>query len=183
MFNHLTIEELESGLAVIRESPKDSGILEKLVIRPLEDRRRTLSDAEVSPEGGVHGDAWANGCWKSLPDGRPDPDVQFTIMNTRAIRLMAQSESRWSLAGDQFFADLDLSRDNLPCGQRLSVGSAELRITDVPHNACAKFTERFGADAVKFANSEAGKKLRLRGVYATVIQAGVVRVGDRLKKL
>ncbi len=182
MPSHLTLHELEAGLPEIVESPRDKGIVGQIVVRPAEDERTQLSAADVTPAGGVHGDAWADGCWKSLPDGRPHPDVQIAMMNARVIQLMAQSETQWALAGDQLFVDLDLSRDNLPVGQRLEAGTAILEITDVPHNACSKFAERFGADAVAFANSPTGKPLRLRGVYARVVQAGTIRVGDTLTK-
>jgi len=43
-------------------------------------------------------------------------------MNARVIALIAQQESRWSLAGDNLYVDLDLSDENLPCGQRLPIG-------------------------------------------------------------
>lgn len=44
-------------------------------------------------------------------------------------------------------------------------------------------TQRFGDGAVKFVNSELGKKLHLRGIYARVVTTGVVRVGDAVRKL
>jgi hypothetical protein len=40
-----------------------------------------------------------------------------------------------------------------------------------------------GKDALKFVNQEAGKRLRLRGVYAKVVQPGVIRVGDTIRKI
>jgi MOSC domain-containing protein YiiM len=42
---------------------------------------------------------------------------------------------------------------------------------------------RFGADAMKFVNSPVGKQLRLRGLNAKVVQPGVIRVGDGVKKM
>ena len=60
---HLTTEQLHDGLPFIRQSPKDYGVLKALVIRPRENERVVLHHVELSPEGGVHGDAWANGCW------------------------------------------------------------------------------------------------------------------------
>ena len=39
---HLTIEELEAGLADIRQSPKDNGVLKMLVRRPREGEREIL---------------------------------------------------------------------------------------------------------------------------------------------
>jgi MOSC domain-containing protein YiiM len=183
MITHLTIDELNDSLPEILKAPQDSGILNAIVIRPATDERISLPQCELSPEGGVHGDNWALGCWKSLPDGRPDPDVQVTLMNARAIALIAQKESRWPLAGDNLYVDLDLSDKNLPPGQRLSLGSVILEITSIAHNGCKKFAQRFGPDAVRFVNSEQGKALHLRGIYARVVQAGAVQIGDEIKKL
>jgi MOSC domain-containing protein YiiM len=38
-------------------------------------------------------------------------------------------------------------------------------------------------DALKFVNSPLGKQLHLRGINAKVLQSGVVRVGDVVKKI
>lgn len=183
MATHLTLEQLQGGLPDIEKSPADHGVLKAIVIRPAKNERVSLTECHISPELGVHGDAWAGGCWMSLPDGRPHPDVQVAIMNARAIALIAQDEDRWPLAGDNLYVDLDLSDENLPCGQRLVLGSAVLEITGVAHNGCHKFAQRFGDDAVTFVNSKIGKKLHLRGIYARIVRAGIVHVGDVIEKL
>jgi MOSC domain-containing protein YiiM len=183
MTKHLSLEELREGLSEILESPKDRGALKAIVIRPETDARRSLRECELSPEGGVHGDNWAKGCWMSLPDGRPHPDVQVTIMNARTIALIAQDETRWPLAGDNLFVDLDLGEANLPPGTRLALGTARLEITAVPHNGCKKFAARFGVDATRFVNSREGKRLHLRGIYAKIVQGGTIAVGDAVEKL
>lgn len=179
----LTHDELAAGLADIRQSPADHGTLKAIVIRPEKNERDSLTQCRISPELGVHGDNWARGCWMSLPDGRPHPDVQIAITNARAIAMIAQNEVRWSLAGDNLYVDLDLSSDNLPCGQRLSLGESILEITEVAHNGCSKYSQRFGSDALKFVNSDVGKKLHLRGIYARVVQGGMIKVGDVVRKL
>jgi len=183
MATHLSMDELTAGLSQILESPKSTGQLKAIVVRPETDARRSLESCELSPEGGVHGDNWALGCWKSLPDGRPHPDLQVTIMNARAIELIAGSPDRWELAGDNLYVDMNLSDENLPPGQRLQIGTVVLEITTQAHNGCKKFANRFGTDAVKFVNSPEGKKFHLRGIYAKIIEAGVVTVGDEIKKL
>jgi polynucleotide kinase-phosphatase len=183
LYGETTGETDEFGLPQIRQSPTDDGLLKAIVIRPATDERVSLTECEISPELGVHGDNWADGCWMSLPDGRPHPDVQVAIMNARTIALIAREESRWPLAGDNLYVDLDLGRDNLPCGQQLAVGSAVLEITAVAHCGCRKFADRYGSDAVRFVNSEIGETLRLRGVYARILQTGVIRVGDVIRKL
>lgn len=183
MERHLALGELEDGLAEILRSPKDRGLLRAIVIRPETDARASLPQCELSPEGGVHGDNWARGCWMSLPDGRPHPDVQVTLMNARALALIAQEEARWPLAGDNLIVDLDLSADNLPPGTRLAIGSTMLEITEVPHKGCKKFAGRFGVDATRFVNSREGLRLHLRGIYARIVERGVVAVGDPVQKL
>jgi MOSC domain-containing protein YiiM len=183
MAKHLSLDELKNGLPGILQSPKERGVLRAIVIRPETGARVALQQCELSPEGGVHGDNWAKGCWMSLPDGRPHPDVQVTIMNARTIALIAQAQERWPLAGDNLVADLDLSGENLPAGTRLSVGSVLLEITSVPHNGCNKFAARFGLDATRFVNSRDGRRLHLRGIYARIVERGVVAVGDAIAKL
>ena len=115
--------------------------------------------------------------------GEPHPDMQLNIMNARVIALVAGSRDRWALAGDQLYIDLDLSADNLPAGTRLSIGSAIVEVTAVPHTGCGKFAARFGVDAVKFVNSPVGRQLNLRGINAKVIQPGTIRVGDVARKV
>jgi MOSC domain-containing protein YiiM len=183
MATHLSRDELEAGLDEILSSPSDRGTLKAVVIRPETDARLSLQRCELSPELGVHGDDWAQGCWMTLPDGRPHPDVQVTLMNARTIALIAREEARWALAGDNLYVDLDLSAANLPPGTRLALGSALLEITAVPHNGCAKFAARFGLEATRFVNSREGKRLHLRGIYARIVQPGTITVGDLVTKL
>ena len=182
MSQYVSEAALLDGLESIKNSPKDQGILELIVIRPRENERIVLAECALSARLGAHGDMWAGGCWKTLPDGSPHPDVQITIMNSRCIALLAQEKSRWPLAGDQLYVDLDLSDDNLPVGQRLAIGTAILEITDPPHTGCGQFAERYGKAALKFVNSPIGKQLHLRGIYAKVIQDGLIRTGDTVTK-
>jgi MOSC domain-containing protein YiiM len=104
-------------------------------------------------------------------------------MNARCIGLIAQERSNWAPAGDNLFLDMDLSQENLVPGTRLSLGSAILEITAEPHNGCKSFVERYGREACAFVNSREGKRLRLRGIYARVVQDGTISVGDRAVKL
>ncbi len=183
MIEHRSKEELEAGLPGILESPADDGVLECIVVRPAHGERETPESCEVSLARGVHGDHWAKGCWKTTEDGEPDPDVQICIMNARCIELIAGPKQNWPPAGDNLFVDLDLRPDNLPPGTRLAVGSAVIEITDTPHNGCASFVERYGKAAAVFVNGRQGKAVRLRGIYARVVQDGRVSVGDRIRKI
>jgi len=109
--------------------------------------------------------------------------VQICLMSARCIELIAQDRANWQLAGDNLFIDMDLTPDNLPPGTRIGIGSAEMVITDTPHNGCSAFIERYGRDACLFVNTGEGKRLRLRGIYARVTRDGQVSVGDRVVKL
>lgn len=183
MIEHLSEPALLSGLPEIEDSPKDLGRLEMIVIRPRDKERIVLDESEVSLGLGVHGDMWARGRRKSGVDAVPNPDVQITLMNSRCIALLARDRSRWPLAGDQLYVDLDLSGENLPVGQRLAIGTAILEITAVPHTGCAFFAERFGRDALEFVNSPTGRRLHLRGIYARVVQDGHIKTGQLVAKI
>ena len=58
-----------------------------------------------------------------------------------------------------------------------------LEVSAKPHNGCAKFSERFGTDALRLVVSEVGKELCLRGINAKVVRSGAVRTGDAVRKL
>jgi hypothetical protein len=177
------MEELEAGLDEIRRSPKDEGVLELIVRRPLVDEREVLEEGELHLADGLVGDSWRTRGSSRTPDGSSHPDTQLNIMNARAIALVAQHKERWPLAGDQLFIDMDLSAENLPAGTRLAIGSAVIEVTAQPHTGCKKFVARFGLDAMKFVNSPVGRELHLRGVNAKVIQPGVIQVGATVKKI
>jgi hypothetical protein len=173
---HLTRSELEAGLDAIRNSPKDNGVVELIVARPRPSAREVLDHGQLDPATGLIGDSWG------IRMTAPDPATQLNVMNARVIALIAQDRSRWPLAGDQLYVDLDLADANLPPGTQLAVGTAVIEVSEEPHTGCGKFVERFGVDAMKFVNSPLGRQLHLRGINARVIRAGAVRVGDVARK-
>jgi hypothetical protein len=179
---HLTTAQLDAAIDHIRDSPVDTGTVELIVRRPAAGEREILDEAELDAAWGVVGDTWNVRGSKRTADGTSHPDMQLNVMNSRVVALVAQDPDRWALAGDQLYVDLDLSADNLPAGTRLTVGTATIEVTDQPHTGCAKFTQRFGLDAFRWVNTEAGSTLRLRGLNAKVVVPGTVRRGDTITK-
>lgn len=182
MIQHERIEALFEALDDIKGAPKDEGRVELIVIRPVTNARRVLDECHVSLAGGMEGDSWAKGCWKTLEDGSPHPDVQVALMNARCIRAIAGDPEFWPPAGDNLFVDLDLSEANLPVGTQLAIGDAVLQVTEVAHTACAKFSGRYGEDAFRFARDPECAGLKLRGIYARVVKDGLVKTGDLIRK-
>jgi hypothetical protein len=178
----LSTAELEAGLDEVRASPVDAGSLELVVRRPTTGEREVLAQGELHLDEGLVGDNWRRRGSRFTEDGSAHPDMQLNVMNARVIALVARRAERWQLAGDQLYVDLDLSAANLPAGTRLSLGTAVIEVTDRPHTGCAKFSQRFGVDALRFVNSPVGRQLRLRGINAKVVRAGLVRPGDVVTK-
>jgi MOSC domain-containing protein YiiM len=180
---HLSPERLLAGLDRVRDSPPDRGRVILVVRRPRTGQREVASQARLDLVTGLAGDNWLERGSRQTPGGSADPDKQVTVMNARIAELVSGGQDRMPLAGDQLFVDLDLSVANLPPGSLLMVGGAVLRVSAAPHLGCAKFVERFGADAMRFVNSRTGRKLRLRGMNTSVVTAGPVRPGDLAVKV
>lgn len=180
---HLSMAELEAGMEHIRQSPSEVGVLRMIVRRPKVDERELLASAELTLEEGLAGDTWKVRGNRHTPDGSARLEAQITIMNARTAALLAQTEERWALAGDQLYADFDLSDDNIPPGTQLAIGSAIVEVSELPHTGCNKFSARFGVEALKFVNSPEGKRLHLRGINTRVVRAGSIHVGDAIRKL
>lgn len=184
MATHLSVDLLEPGLDGVRGAPADLGTLELIVRRPAENEREVLDSGRLDLEVGLAGDMWATRPSSSTADGSPNPEAQITVMNARAVALVAGPEhDGWAQAGDQLYVDLDLSQANLPAGTRLEIGDAVIEVTEAPHLGCGKFSRRFGVDATKLVNSPVGRELRLRGLNARVVTPGEVRPGDPVRKL
>ena len=181
---HLTTEELESGLDEIRRAPGDVGTVALIVRRPAEGEREVLPEGTLDLRDGLVGDMWSIRGSKRTPDGSAHPDMQLTVMNARVVDLVAGGDpDRWALAGDQIYADFDISVENLPPGTQLALGSAVVEVTAEPHTGCAKFAARFGGDAHRFVNVKTHRHLRLRGLNAKVVRPGTVATGDTIRKL
>jgi MOSC domain-containing protein YiiM len=183
---HRTPEELAAFVPELLHAPRDVGELALVVRRPAPGEREVLDEGELDLALGLVGDTWAQRGTSRMPDGGPHPDMQLTVMSARMVAFLAGDPARRPLAGDQLYVDLDLSRDNLPAGTRLTIGEpsargAVIEVTAEPHTGCAKFVERFGAEAMRFVNGPLGRPMRLRGLNARVVEPGWVRPGDRVR--
>jgi len=179
--HHRSPEDLAAGLDHVRLAPQDAGPLELVVVRPSPGERDVLQTAIVDPALGIQGDSWTERGSSRTPDGGPNPDAQITVMNSRAADLVAGSRERWALAGDQLYADLDVSVTNLPTGTRLLIGDAVLEVTAAPHTGCSQFKERFGVEALRLTATPDGRELRLRGINTRVLAGGQIRPGDTVR--
>lgn len=174
---------LEKGLDHIREAPRSVGTLELIVRRPAVDEREVLTEGWLDTGDGLQGDTWRVRGSSRTADGGPNLEAQLTVMNSRVAAAVAGARDRWALAGDQLYVDFDISRENLPPGSRLRIGSAVIEFSETPHTGCAKFSARFGVDALKFVNTQLGRELRLRGANCRVVVPGPIRQGDAVTKL
>ena len=177
---HATRESLDARLPDLRALGTEHGTLELIVVRPSEGERETPDTAELTADAGLVGDRWQP---YLEADGRVHRDNQLTIASTRLLGLIADPE-RWPLAGDNLLVDMGLDKESLPTGSRLAIGdTVVVEISEEPHTGCAKFSARFGSDALKFINSSEGRELRLRGLNAHVIVPGTISTGDSVRRV
>jgi hypothetical protein len=183
-----TADELTTWLDHLRAAPAEVGTLDLVVRRPANGEREILQEGVLDESGGMVGDNWlSRATSRAVAEGR-HLKAQITVMSSRMIRLLADTDGERALAGDQLYVDLDISYANLPAGSRIALGDpdhggAVIEVSDKPHRGCAKFVRRFGEEATGFVNSEAGRQMRLRGLNARVVRGGMVRPGDPARKL
>ena len=58
MLRQLSIAELESEIDLIKEAPKDNGILEMIVRRPTTEAREVITEGNLTLVNGLEGDNW-----------------------------------------------------------------------------------------------------------------------------
>lgn len=169
---HLPLAHLERQLAML-SPPRDVGRVSLLVARTRAGRE-TPEAMTLTAEAGVPGDAWSR-------SGR-STDSQVAVMRVDVARLLANGQPL-TLFGDNLLVDLDLSAPNLPAGSRLRAGGVVFEVTPKPHTGCAKFRQRFGADALALTADARFRDARLRGLYLRVVEPGEVSVGDAIEVL
>jgi MOSC domain-containing protein YiiM len=123
-------------------------------------------------DAGVIGDKWI--------DGRnPKRHSQVTLMRYDVARVLTEG-NEVAILGDNLFASIDTSAENLPPGSLLRVGSALCEVTHKPHEGCSKFAARVGEDAWKLTLADDWRPTQLRGVHLSVVESGDVGEGDRI---
>jgi MOSC domain-containing protein YiiM len=183
-----TSDELATHMEYLQAAPAEMGTLDLVVRRPGNGEREVLEEAVLDEADGLVGDNWlTRATSRAVAEGR-HLKAQVTVMSSRMIALLADTDQERALAGDQLYVDLDISYDNLPAGTRIALGDpdnggAVIEVSDKPHTGCAKFVRHFGKEAVGFINSDVGRQLRLRGLNARVVRGGTVRPGDRVRKV
>ena len=142
-----------------------------LVARNVDGSRNVYTEVQLDREMGVVPDRWYLDPKRSLNE-------QIAIMNHQVAEYFANGQPL-TLYGDALFLDIDMRENKLPIGSTLHIGKCILQVTPEPHNACAKFRNRFGQPA--FVACARNKLLNLRGVYLQVIRGGLVSVGDKIR--
>lgn len=107
----------------------------------------------------------------------------MSILQRRVLDLVWRARDSVPHPGDSFIVDMDLSEANLPVGQLLQAGTAVLRVSEVFNDACVKWKARYGAAAKHWVTAPGHPPLRLRGLLCSIETDGVVRRGDRLRKV
>ena len=170
-------------MASVFDTPREEGVVRLVVRRPARGEREILAEGQLDTEQGLVGDDWINR--PGMGRDGPSPYAQVTVMNARAAELVSgdpQPET-WAQCGDQLYIDLDISEANMPAGTRIAVGEAILEVQAEPHTGCVQFRSWWGPEALRHISTKEGLSLRMRGANTRVVQAGVVRPGDRARKL
>lgn len=174
------LDQLNAAIPHILSAPKDEAAIDILCQRPNFGERLYPDSLEVSPEAGIKDERWLKHPWSTLDDGSPDPRIQISILPRRVFDLVVQDKIH---PGDTIVADIDTSFDNLPVGQRLEIGTAEIEVTDLFNDGCVKWKVRYGADAKKWLVLPEHLKYRLRGVLCKITKAGVIHKTDVIRKI
>lgn len=178
MAEFVTAEECVAALPKVMAAPKESGPVKGLCVRPALNQRSFPDRIRLTRAEGIPGDRWLTMPWLRLPDGRPDPQIQVSILQSRILDLVWRDRETVVHPGDPIIADMDLSESNLPVGTLLRAGTAVLKVSQEPNLGCAKWKVRYGAPSLDWIKQH--PQLRLRGVLCSVEEDGEVGLGDRI---
>lgn len=181
--NPVSAAELAAALPHVLAAPREEGIVTMLCARPKPNARTFPDHLTLTRAQGVAGDFEMSRPWLVLPDGRPDPRNQVSIMPARVLDLVWRERDRIPHPGDNIVVDMDLSEANLPVGTMLQAGTAVLRVSDEPNDGCAKWKVRCGRAAFDWVAAPENRVLRLRGLFCSIERDGVLRLGDRIGRV
>lgn len=163
------------------DAPTELGRIDLLVNRPREGVHERVEQLELDTEQGILGDRWQQTAWLKDASGGPDPRVQVSMTASQVMACFTGDDI--TRCGDNLYVDFNLTEAELPVGTVLEIGSAHLRVSDVENDACGKFADRFGKDALKFVREPANRPLRLRGIFLQIVRSGSIHLGDTVRKL
>lgn len=172
---HLSLREITERWRQLPREDADLGHIVVICQRLPDGRRETPEAAQLDREQGLVGDGW----YRRPPR---EPQAQLAVMNHQLAQLLANGQPV-THSGDNLYVSLDISAGNLPTGTRLQVGDAQVSVSPKPHNGCAKFHDRFGADALRFVQASASREQNLRGIYWMVIEPGRIWSGAPIRVL
>jgi MOSC domain-containing protein YiiM len=170
-----TFDELQSAYAALPKPNRERGTVKLIVLRLGGGAHETPASAELALGAGVVGDRWNI-------ENDPDCLQQVTLMNASVAGLVC-GDLALHMPGDNVLVDYDLSVEWLPAGARIRVGSAVLEITEKLHAGCARFSERFGASALRWVNLHDHRPLRLRGVNCRIVEAGTIAIEVSIERI
>lgn len=152
-----------------------TGTVRLLVVRRGGGQHGMPERVRLDPGSGIEGDRWGKGA-------EPDPADQVSLMDARVVEALA-GPGGLHVPGDNVIVDLDLDERALPFGSRLRLGSAVVELSGKLHAGCHKFRARLGDQALRWVNAKGNRPLRLRGVYARIVEGGELAVGDVIERL
>lgn len=173
-----SIAELDARWSSLPAAPRERGCVTQVCVRADVGQRKFPDVLELCPKRGGIGDRWERGTWIQLPDGSPDPRVQLAITSRHVLDFLQTLTGCLHHPGDTLIVDFDLSRNHLPAGARVRIGSALVEVSDVENDACGKFAAHYGVDVFNWIRAASNRDRRHRGLFARVVSGGRVRSGD-----
>ena len=178
------MERLEAGLDHIKAAPADEGRLEMIVTRPADRcERLVVEQCRLTAARRRRRRQLAAEVGRRRRGARSGHSAH--VDEQHAVRISwpgTGGAGRWpaiSCSSTSIWA-----RTTWLPGQRLRIGDAVIEVTAEPHTGCSKFASRYGVDALKFVNMGEGARLKLRGIYARVVEEGERSApGIRFKKV